>query len=116
VHFTVGGLDAEDTAVVTFTDHLGGTKTASVSGNGSATADLSGLADGTITALMQVATDAAGNSFTPVVASNSATLDQDTREQAALTLTVNGGTPIGAAIAGATCSRLEDWSPTTTAR
>ena len=76
VHFTVGGLDAEDTAVVTFTDHLGGTKTASVSSNGSATANLSALADGTITASMQVATDAAGNSFTPVVASNSATLDQ----------------------------------------
>jgi hypothetical protein len=86
VHFTVGGLDPEDTAVVTFTDSNGGTTTATVNTNGTATVDLSSLADGTITASMQVATDAAGNSFLPVAASNSATLDQDKTEQAALSL------------------------------
>ena len=82
VHFTVGGLDAEDSAVVTFRDSLGSTTTKTVSANGTATVDLSGLADGAITASLQVATDAAGNTFTPVAASNSATLDQDATEQA----------------------------------
>src|SRR5580704_14161727 len=84
VHFAVGGLDAEDSAVVTFTDHLGGSTTKTVSANGTTTVDLSGLADGTITASMQVATDPAGNSFTPVAASNQATLDQDATETASL--------------------------------
>jgi hypothetical protein len=48
---------------------------------------------------LQVNTDAAGNSFTNVV--TNATLDQDAGERAALKLTVNGGSPIGAAKAGA---------------
>jgi hypothetical protein len=74
VPFTVGGLEADDSAVVTFKDHLGATRTASVSGDGTATVNLSGLAGGTITASMQVAPDAAGNTFVPVNASNSATL------------------------------------------
>src|SRR5262249_52999488 len=86
VHFSVSGLESKDTAVVTFTDSMGGKTTATVSANGSATVDLSGLADCTITASMQVATDAAGNSFLPVTASNTATLDQDKGEQAALKL------------------------------
>ena len=94
VHFTVGGLDAEDSAVVTFTDSSGGTTSKTVSANGTATVDLSGLADGAITASLQVATDAAGNTFTPVAAGNSATLDQDATEQATLSF---ADTLIGAA-------------------
>src|SRR5207248_2971904 len=86
VHFSVGGLEAEDSAVITFTDCTGGTTTATVTQNGTATADLSGLGDGTITASMQVATDAAGNSFLPVAASNTAKFDQDAGQQAALSL------------------------------
>ena len=68
-----------------------------MSANGTAALDLSGLADGAITASLQVATDAAGNTFTPVAASNSATLDQDAAEQATLsfvnTLIGAAGTP-----------------------
>jgi hypothetical protein len=71
VNFTVGGIEAEDNAVVTFT-----CTTKTVSDNGTTTVDLSGLADGTISASMQVATDAAGNSFLPVPASNTAVLDR----------------------------------------
>jgi hypothetical protein len=100
VHFSVGGIDPEDSAVVTFTDSLGGKTTATVTANGTATADLSGLADGPITASMQVATDAAGNSFTAVAASNSATLDQDATEQKVLALNVTNSL-IGAAAASA---------------
>ena len=84
VHFSVSGLGPEDSAVVAFTDSQGGTPT--VTANGTATVDLSGLSDGTITASMQVATDAAGNSFLPVAASNTGLLDQDKGEQAALSL------------------------------
>ena len=88
VHFTVGGLDdADDTAVITFTDSHGKTVTDTVTANGETTVDLSTLADGTITAAMKV-TDTAGNSFS-ANASNSATLDQDSNEQAGLTLSFN---------------------------
>jgi hypothetical protein len=100
VSFTVGGIDpADDTAVITFKDQSGKTTTATVTTNGTATADLSGLADGPITASMLV-TDTANNTFS-ATSSNSAMLDQDKGEQAALKLTVNGGNPIGAAIANA---------------
>jgi hypothetical protein len=101
VQFMVGGLDVEDTATVTFQDQLGATQTAQASANGTAAADLSGLADGTITASMQVVTDAAGNTFQPVSAGSTATLDRDAGEQAALSLTVNGGSPIGHGAASA---------------
>ena len=61
VGFSVTGLDAGSTAVVTFTDG-NYTLSVNVSGNGSQTAvDLSGFDDGTITATI-VATDTAGNS------------------------------------------------------
>jgi len=74
VQYMVGGIDpSDDTAVITFKDHLGGTATATVNANGLATADLSTLVDGSITASM-VVTDAARNSF-DASASNSATLD-----------------------------------------
>src|SRR5262249_51500334 len=80
-HFTVGGLAPDDTAVITFTDHLGVSKTATVTTNGTFTVDLSTLSDGTITASMTVS-DPAGNTFS---ATASAQLDQDIGEQ----LTVN---------------------------
>jgi ABC-type iron transport system FetAB ATPase subunit len=98
VTFTVGGIDpSDDTAVISFKDQNGKTTTATVTTTGTATADLSMLADGPITASM-VVTDTAKNTFN-VNSSNSASLDQDTGEQAALKLTVNGNlaTPIGAA-------------------
>jgi hypothetical protein len=63
------------------------------------TVNLSGLNDGTITTVLHLKGDAAGNLFTNVV--TKATLDQDIAEQAALSVTVNGGVPIGAAKAGA---------------
>jgi hypothetical protein len=99
VHFTVGGLGADDTGVVTFTDHLGSHVTATASANGTFTADLHSLADGVVTASV-VVTDTAGNSFS-ATSSNAAQLDQDLNEQNALAVTVNGGNPIGAAIATA---------------
>jgi hypothetical protein len=87
VSFTVGGIDpADDTAVITFKDQNGKTTAATVTANGTAMADLSGLADGIITASMGV-TDTAKNTFS-VNSSNSATLDQDTGEQKLLKLTV----------------------------
>jgi hypothetical protein len=72
--------------VVTFKDALGATKTATVTTNGTFTVDLSGLADGAITASM-VATDTATNKFT-ANASNTATLDQDLAVKTALNLTI----------------------------
>jgi hypothetical protein len=97
VHFSVAGIDpSDDAAVITFKDQNGKTATATVASNGTATADLSGLADGPITASMLV-TDTANNTFT-ATSSNSATLDQDKLEKA---VTVNGGNPISAAIANA---------------
>jgi hypothetical protein len=64
VPFTIAGLDLEDTGAVTFTDIHGNTVQVDVNGGQTSyTADLSSLADGAITASMQVATDAAGNSF-----------------------------------------------------
>src|SRR5439155_21063732 len=52
----------------------------------------------TITATL-TASDAAGHSFTAV--QTNLALDRDSGEQAALSLTVNGGHPIGAATASA---------------
>ena len=57
------------------------------------------LADGPITASMLV-TDTANNTFS-ATSSNSAMLDQDKLEKAALKLTVNSGNPISAAVASA---------------
>jgi hypothetical protein len=67
VPFTIAGLDAEDTGTVTFTDANG--KTVQVNVNASQksyTADLTSLADGTITSSLAVNPDAAGNTFKPV--------------------------------------------------
>jgi hypothetical protein len=112
VSFTVGGIDpADDTAVITFKDQNGKTTTATVTANGTATADLSMLADGPITASM-VVTDTAKNTFN-ATSSNSATLGQDTGQQAALKLTVNGNsaTPIGAGGAGTVALTVEGLDP-----
>src|SRR5262249_46295910 len=81
--FTVGGLEGDDTAVITFKDHLGTTTTATVTQNGTATVSLAGLADGPITASMKVA-DTAGNTFSNIASSNAATLDQDINESPTL--------------------------------
>jgi hypothetical protein len=55
VHFSVAGIDpSDDTAVITFKDQNGKTATATVTSNGTATADLAGLADGPITTSMLV--------------------------------------------------------------
>jgi ELWxxDGT repeat protein len=74
VPFTIAGLDPEDAGTVTFTD---GNNTVMVPVTGdqtSYTANLTSLADGTITSSLQVSTDPAGNSFAPVSASVLTTL------------------------------------------
>jgi hypothetical protein len=102
VAFTVAGLDPEDIGTVTFTDANNNTVVVPVTGTlTSYTANLTSLTDGTIISSLQVKPDSASNTFTPV-SGNSATLDQDSGEKAALKLTVNGATPIGNAVAGAT--------------
>jgi hypothetical protein len=66
VSFTATGLDPEDTGTVAFTDGNG--KTVQVDVNGaqtSYTANLTSLADGTITSSLSVNTDPAGNTFSP---------------------------------------------------
>jgi VCBS repeat-containing protein len=69
--FTVTNLDDDATAVVTFTDGEGAV-TANVEEDGTATADLSELAEGTITATIDI-TDTAGNTATGI--SHTTTLD-----------------------------------------
>ncbi len=58
--YAVTGLDADATAVLTFTDSVGDSVTSSVAANGSGVVDLSGLAPGAVTVTI-LATDAAGN-------------------------------------------------------
>jgi uncharacterized repeat protein (TIGR01451 family) len=88
--FTIAGLDTEDTGTVTFTDVNSHTVAVPVTaGSTSYTANLASLADGTITSSMQVNTDSAGNSFTPV-SGNAVMFDQDTGEH--VSLTVKAGT------------------------
>jgi Calx-beta domain len=100
VPFTVAGLDAEDTGSVTFTDASHKTVTVAVSGGQTSyTANLTSLADGTITSSLAINTDPAGTSFTPV-SGTTMTLDQDTGEQVALKLSVTN-TAISAATASA---------------
>jgi autotransporter passenger strand-loop-strand repeat protein len=102
VPFTVGGLESDDSGAVTFSDGNNAHNVVVSIASGvpaASTANLTGLNDGPITATLHLNNDAAGNSFTNV--SVNATLDQDTGEQAALSLAVNGGHPIGAATASA---------------
>jgi hypothetical protein len=82
VAFTTSGIDADVAnadATVTFTDHLGGQKTVLASAG---PADLSSLADGQITAVLNVKDDA-GNT----AASTAASLTLDTTPPAAPSIT-----------------------------
>ena len=97
VPFTIAGLESDDTGAVTFTDGHTTVVVPVTGGTTSYTANLHTLTDGTITSSLQVTTDPAGNSFTPV-AGTSITLDQDTGEQAALSLSVTN-TDVGASAA-----------------
>ena len=105
VPFTIAGLDAEDTGVVTFTDANSKTVQVNVAGGQTNyTANLSTLADGSITSSLQVKTDPAGNSFTPV-AGNAVTLDQDKVAEtpsltapSSLTIAAGGSAPLGIVI------------------
>jgi hypothetical protein len=100
--FTITGLELDDSGIVTFTDANGTAVQIDVNGIQTAYfADLSSLADGPITSTLAVNTDPVGNSFA-AVAGNTVNLDQDSGEQLALNLTVNGnsGIPIGPATAG----------------
>jgi Ca2+-binding RTX toxin-like protein/beta-glucanase (GH16 family) len=60
VAYAVSGLDSDATAVVTFTDNVGDSITVNVAANGPETVDLSSLAPGAVTVIIE-ATDAAGN-------------------------------------------------------
>jgi probable HAF family extracellular repeat protein len=78
VPFSIAGLESEDTGTVTFTDV--NNKTVVVNVNGSQTsylANLSTLADGTITSSLAVNSDPAGNAFTPVAGNNVALTQLD---------------------------------------
>jgi hypothetical protein len=73
VPFTIGGLDAEDTGTVTFTDINNKTVPLSVTGGKTSyTADLSSLADGTIKTSLAVNPDPAGNTFTKIAGTTGA--------------------------------------------
>ena len=60
VIFTVSGLESDYSGTVTFTDSTGKSDVAPIGGNGTYTANLSNLANGTLTYLMTVS-DPAGN-------------------------------------------------------
>ena len=85
VEFTVSGLDADASADVTFTGTAGTPVVVHVTGNGPATANLSGLADGPV-AVSIVATDAAGNTATGT--GTSLTLDTTADVDGNLTLSI----------------------------
>ena len=72
VAFTVAGLDGDATGVVTFSDGVNSV-TVNVAANGNYSADLSGLADGPISSVLNV-TDDAGNT----ASANGAAIDLDT--------------------------------------
>src|SRR5207245_703074 len=94
VAFSLSGLESDDNGTLTFTDHNGNTAVvtikngAAVDGNGNpiSSVDLSKLADGSISATLDVK-DAAGNEFKAT--SNTVTLDQDATESPGVV--VNGG-------------------------
>uniref|UniRef100_UPI003F9E7153 beta strand repeat-containing protein n=1 Tax=Mycobacterium sp. TaxID=1785 RepID=UPI003F9E7153 len=94
VAFTIAGLDPEDTGTVTFTDGHTTVVVPVTGGTTNYTANLSSLTDGTITSSLQVATDPAGNTFTPV-AGTTITLDQDLSEHPSVLVDNGSTTPIG---------------------
>jgi probable HAF family extracellular repeat protein len=105
VPFTVGGLDADDSGTVAFSDGSHAPVVVNIVNGVPAfsTANLSGLTDGPITATLHLNNDAAGNSFTDVVAS--ATLDQDTNDHPTVTLTgLTGGNAVEGTAVTATVS------------
>jgi hypothetical protein len=115
VAFNIAGLDPEDTGKVTFTDSNGNTVPVGVNGaQSSYMANLTSLADGTITSSLAVNTDPAGNSFTPI-AGNSVSLDQDLGEQGALKLNVTNSL-IGAADASAVAFTIAGLDPEDTGK
>ena len=83
--FTVSGLDADASANVTFTGTAGAPVVVHVTGNGPASANLSGLADGLVTVSI-VATDTAGNADNGTGAS--LTLDTTADVDGNLTLSI----------------------------
>ena len=102
VAFSVAGLESDDNGTLTFSDGVHPTVTVTIANgavvagahNTATTVDLSALSDdASISSTLALNNDAAGNSFT-AVSGNAVTLDQDTGEQAALGVTVNGGTAL----------------------
>jgi hypothetical protein len=95
VPFTVNGIEADDSGTVSFSDGKHAPVVVNIV-NGvpaAAVANLAGLSDSPITATLHLNNDAAGNSFTDVVVS--ATLDQDTNDQPAVTLAgLTGGNAV----------------------
>jgi T5SS/PEP-CTERM-associated repeat protein len=80
VHFAVGGLESDDNGTVTFSDGLHQVLVNVTGAQSAYAADLSALNDGSITTLLSLNNDAAGNAFVPV-AGNAVVLDRDTQEQ-----------------------------------
>jgi hypothetical protein len=105
VPFTASGFEADDNGTVSFSDGAHAPVVGNIT-NGvlsATTANLSGLNDGTITATLHLKNDAAGNSFTDVVAT--ATLDQDKVAEpptvtapSTLRITAGGSAPLGVVI------------------
>ena len=102
VAFSVAGLESDDNGTLTLSDGVHPTVTVTIANgavvagahNTATTVDLSALSDdASISSTLALNNDAAGNSFT-AVSGNAVTLDQDTGEQAALGVTVNGGTTL----------------------
>src|SRR5262249_15001864 len=58
--FTISGLEGDETGTVTFTDTIGHSDVVNIAENGTYSANLSNLKDGTLTYLVSV-TDPAGN-------------------------------------------------------
>ena len=97
--FTVTGLDADATALVTLADGAGHLVSASVAANGAGTADISGFVGNTVTITI-VATDAAGNGATGAGAT--LTLDQtaDVGGDLAVTPAAGSGSQAGFTVSG----------------
>src|SRR5262245_7005428 len=89
VGFTVAGLNSNDTATVTFIDDLNHQVGMNITGDGSYSANLSGLDDGTITSALV----ASGPGNTTSVAGSTITLDTD--RNLTPTITVNAANPTG---------------------
>ena len=100
--FTVSGLDADATAVVTFTSSGGNPVTVNVSGNGTQTANLSGLADGTVSTSIAIRDDAGAGisdgSNTTTRSGGTTTLDKTADSNVAVDLTDASATANSASV------------------